>query len=283
MSISVPDLNTANAFVSGAYDRYTSCLTSYELVNTAASAVGGSAGAASTYAVQAVTSLPQQVLGGGTLLVGLVLMVYGYKLVRPVNFAAGSYLGWTASMILLTILAPTLTACPIIIAAGTASALLVGLLCAMHRTSVLAVLGIVAGEMLGDVFFKTFLASVAPEYVAFGCIGFFAVLLAALSAYAGDFAFQVFCAFFGSYLATSNFVKLVLVPYAPNGASYLPFLSFKPEFTQVLVSGQAVFASPYLYGPVLVVLGLTAAGTYAQAAMLAAAKKAEDMQSLIGK
>ena len=200
-----------------------------------------------------------------------------YKLVRPVNFAAGAYLGWTSSLLLLTIFAPTLSSCPAILAVGTCSAVLVGLLCAMNRASVMAVLGVVAGEMLGDVFFKTFLASIAPEYIAFGCIGFFAVLLAVLSAYAGDFAFQCFCAFFGSYLAVCNFTKLVLVPYAPNGEQFLPFLSYKPELTQVMVSGKAIVGSPYLYGPVLVVAALTAFGTWAQVKLLAKAKKYEEM------
>lgn len=187
----MPDLQTANRFISGSYDKYTTCISSYEIVTTATSAVSTQAGAATGLVTQFVGSLPQQVMSGLTLAVGLVLMVYGYKLVRPVNFAAGAYLGWTASLILLTIFAPTLASCPAVLAVGTCSGLLVGLLCAMKRASVMAVLGVVAGEMVGDVFFKTFLASLAPEYVAFGCIGFFAVLLAVLSAYAGDFAFQV--------------------------------------------------------------------------------------------
>jgi len=283
MSISVPSLDAANSFISGSYDRYTSCISSYEIVTQATSVVSTQAGAATGLVTQFVGSLPQQVMSGAALVVGLVLMVYGYKLVRPVNFAAGAYLGWTASLLLLTIFAPALNSCPAILAVGTCSGLLVGLLCAMKRASVLAVLGVVAGEMVGDVFFKTFLASVAPEYVAFGCIGFFAVLLAVLSAYAGDFAFQAFCAFFGSYLAVVNFTKLVLVPYAPNGSQFLPFLSYKPELTQVLVSGQAIAGSPYLYGPALAVLALTAFGTWAQVSLLARAKKAEDLQRLIAK
>lgn len=279
----MPDLQTANAFIAGSYERYTSCISSYEIVTQASSAVSSQAGAASGAVVQFAGSLPTQVFSFLTLAAGLVLMIYGYKLVRPVNFAAGAYLGWTSSLLLLTIFAPTLSSCPAILAVGTCSAVLVGLLCAMNRASVMAVLGVVAGEMLGDVFFKTFLASIAPEYIAFGCIGFFAVLLAVLSAYAGDFAFQCFCAFFGSYLAVCNFTKLVLVPYAPNGEQFLPFLSYKPELTQVMVSGKAIVGSPYLYGPVLVVAALTAFGTWAQVKLLAKAKKYEEMTQLMGR
>jgi hypothetical protein len=80
-----------------------------------------------------------------------------------------------------------------------------------------------------------------------------------------------------------NFTKLVLVPYAPNGSQFLPFLSYKPELTQVLVAGQSMAGSPYLYGPALAVLGLTAFGTWAQVSLLARAKKAEDLQRLIAK
>lgn len=283
MSLEVPDLATANAFVSGSYDKYSSCVASYDIITTTTGAVSAQAGVATSYFVQIASSLPAAIFGTLTMIAGVVLMFYGFKLVRPVNFAAGAYLGWTTSLILLTVFAPNLASCPAILSLGTVSGLLVGVLCAMKRASVMAVLGVVAGEMLGDVFFKTFLASVAPEYVAFGCIGFFAVLLAVLSAYAGDFAFMAFCSFFGAYLAVSNFVKHVLVPYSSGGASYLPFLTFRPELTQMLVSGQTIIGSPYLYGPVLVIALLTAVGTSWQVTMLAKSKKAEDMQGLIGK
>ena len=142
----MPDLQTANRFISGSYDKYTTCISSYEIVTTATSAVSTQAGAATGLVTQFVGSLPQQVMSGLTLAVGLVLMVYGYKLVRPVNFAAGAYLGWTASLILLTIFAPTLASCPAVLAVGTCSGLLVGLLLGLisfvnHAWDTLAALG----------------------------------------------------------------------------------------------------------------------------------------------
>ena len=55
------------------------------------------------------------------------------------------------------------------------------MLCALSRGSVLAVLGLVAGEIVGDVVYKSFLMPFgAPEYAAFFCIGFFAVLAKAM-------------------------------------------------------------------------------------------------------
>ena len=75
-----------------------------------------------------------------------------------------------------------------------------------------SLLGLVAGEIVGDLFYKTFLASVFPDYVAFGCIGFFAVLLAAVAGNLGDFAWKLGCAFFGSYIALVSFIKLVSDP-----------------------------------------------------------------------
>jgi len=282
-SVEVPDLQSANTFIAGSYTKYSTCISSYEVMATASNVITTQAGSISAVAAQQIGSVPEQVISGLTLVVGIILMFLGYKLVRPVNFAAGAYLGYTASLILITIFLPSLSSCPAILATGTVSGLLVGLLCAMKRASVLAVLGVVAGEMIGDLFYKTFLAQILPEYVAFGCIGFFAVLLAVLSAYAGDFAFQAFCGFFGSYLVVVNVIKLVLVPYAPNGQSYLAFLSFKPELTQILVSGQAVAGSPYVLGPVVAVALLTTIGTYAQVVMLAKARQAEDTHRLIGK
>ena len=49
----------------------------------------------------AASSFPSQVFSAGLVLLGGALLLYGYKLVRPVNFAAGAYLGGTLSLLLL--------------------------------------------------------------------------------------------------------------------------------------------------------------------------------------
>ena len=100
---------------------------------------------------------------------------------------------------------------------STTGVLLLGVLCGMKRSSMLVVLGVILGEIVGDNFYKLFLAAYVPEYIAFGCIGFFSVLLAVLMGHVGDFAVKVACAFFGAYMVTCNLVKLALIPYVPGG------------------------------------------------------------------
>ena len=83
----MPDLATANAFVSGSYDKYSSCVASYDIITTTTGAVSAQAGVATSYFVQIASSLPAAIFGTLTMIAGVVLMFYGFKLVRPVNFA----------------------------------------------------------------------------------------------------------------------------------------------------------------------------------------------------
>ena len=86
-------------------------------------------------ASDAMQTLPAQVGNAGVLLLGLIILFYAYKLVRPLNFVAGAWLGVTFSLILMTIFAPYVTACVPIVVVGTACGLLLGVLAAMSRIS----------------------------------------------------------------------------------------------------------------------------------------------------
>jgi hypothetical protein len=173
----VPDVNAANAFVASSYDRYATCLASFGSLAATTSAIGEQASTYSSSISALAASWPSQIFSAGALAIGVALLLYGFKLVRPVNFVAGTYLGGTASLILLQIFAATLTQCAAIVGIASACGLGLGYFCSTKRSSVLIVLGLVVGEIVGDNFYKLFLAGVLPEYVAFGCIGFFAVLV----------------------------------------------------------------------------------------------------------
>jgi len=276
-SLTIPDAATANAFISASYGKYTSCITGFGPVSIVASQTATTVDAA----VAAASSAPSQVFGVLQILVGAAMLVYGYKLVRPINFVAGAYLGATLSLLLLNIFAPALANCPAIVAIGTLCGLGLGVLCALKRESAMLVLGLVSGEIVGDLFFKIFLAGVVPEYVAFGCIGFFAVLLGVLAGRVGDFAFKVACSFFGGYLIIANLLKLLFIPFVPTGASFLAFLSFKPELTAALTGAYTTtLVNPYVYGPTIVLLALTATGSYVQVKLL---RRDEQQSGLIMK
>jgi len=276
----VPDLQTANTFITGSYDKYSQCIINFELLQTVSGVVGQLADPVTSTLTGVAASLPAQVLSATSLALGIGLLAYGYKLLRPLNFIAGAYLGGTATMLLLSIFAPLLTNCLIIVPAATAVGLGLGITCALKRTSVIVVLALVVGEIIGDIFYKTFLAAVAPEYVAFGCIGFFAVLSAVLAGHLGDFAWKLGSAFLGASLVVNNFIKLLIVPYVPDGVKFEAFLAFQPDVTQAVVRASeyqsALFGSPFVYGPALILLVLTAAGTKLQQSLLSASQKVEN-------
>ena len=174
----VPDLATSTAFVVGSVDRFSACLASYGPLTSATATVTDKAGIALSFVTDVASSWPAQVWTAGLVVVGLALLFYGFKMVRPVNFVAGAYCGGTLSLLALNIFVPALSSCGAIVGVGVACGLVLGLLCAMKRGSVLAVIGLVAGEIVGDVAYKTILLPLgAPEYAAFFCIGFFAVLV----------------------------------------------------------------------------------------------------------
>jgi len=286
MSLDVPDLASSKAFFAGSVDRFSTCVSSFGPVTAVSGVVTEKTGVVTGLVTSVTSSWPTQVFSAGIVVLGVMLMLYGFKMVRPVNFAAGAYAGSTTSLLLLNIFAPTLTNCGAIVGVGVACGLLVGLLCALKRGSVLAVLGLVAGEIIGDVVYKTFLLPLrVPEYGAFFCIGFFAVLCAVIVGQVGDFAVQVACAFFGAYMALTSGLKLAatLSP-PPYDAQLLAFGAFKPELSLALADDvDTITGSAFIYGPAIALLVLTAIGTYVQGNLLAASTKPGDMESLIRK
>ena len=264
----------------GSYDKYTQCVVNFQLLQAISGPVGELTAPVTKTIVSTAQSLPAQIMSAAAVLVGVLLLVYGYRLVRPVNFVAGAYLGSVGSLVLLNIFAPALASCPAIVSVATTCGLALGAACSLKREAVLVVLGVVAGDIIGDLFYKTFLATAFPEYVAFGCIGFFAVLAGVLAGHAGDFAWKLGCAFLGADLAVNNFIKLVLVPYVPDGVKFEAFLAFRPDVTQAVQRASeyqgTLFGSPYVYGPVLVLILLTAVGTWLQQGLLTAAQKADN-------
>ena len=285
MSLTIPDLSTSTTFVTSAVDGFGTCVASISTpIASVTTVVTDQTTAATSFITTAAASWPSQVFSVGMLLAGALLLLYGYKMVRPVNFVAGCYLGGTLSLLLLNIFAPTLTSCAAIVATGAASGLLLGFLCALKRASMLTLLGLVAGEILGDVAYKTFLLPLgAPEYAAFFCIGFFAVLLAVLVGQVGDFSVKLVCSFFGAYLVLTNSLKLA-APYVPSpyGDGLLAFNAFKPELSNALAKSTytTLIGSPYVYGPAIALALLTALGTYIQVKSL---KADESLESLIRK
>jgi len=192
------------------------------------------------------------------------------------------------SLLLLKIFAPALTGCAVIVPVATVCGLTVGVLCALKREAVLVVLGLVAGEIVGDIFYKFLLSSITPEYVVFGCIGFFAVLMAALFGHIGDFAWKLGCAFFGAYLIIVSILKLVFIPYVPNGFKFNDFITFQPDFLSRKggESASTILGSPFMWGPTIALVGLTIGGTWLQVRLLKQAQLAAintDKEQLISK
>lgn len=285
MSVDVPDVDAANAFVTGAYERFSTCLTTFGAVSEAIESTKDLTVEGIHKGRDTFLSFPAMVLNSTQLLIGVALCFYGFKLVRPVNFVAGAFLGSTTSLILLSIFAPALDACPPVVGIALASGLVLGLLCAAARTSMMVVLGLVAGEICGDLFYKTVLAGAGlPPFMAYASIGFWAVLLAVLFGYVGDFSWKLGCAFLGAYSIVVNAIKIGM-PYLPDGAKFAAFLAFKPEPTAFVDNaasyGQTIAGSPFVYGPTLALLVLTAVGTYTQVRLLRAANLEADRKSLI--
>ena len=60
MSVTVPDLGTANAYVQGSVDKYAACFNSYAVLSTAYTTVSGTVGGAYGTALGVTTSWPSQ-------------------------------------------------------------------------------------------------------------------------------------------------------------------------------------------------------------------------------
>ena len=126
----MPDLQTANDFIRNSYSQYTQCVTGIGLVTQ----ITGIASGVATPVVDGYKTLTAQVINSALLVEGVTLLTLGYKLIRPVNFVAGAYLGGTVSMLLLKIFLPAVANCLATITLVSASGLLLGVLCMAKRT-----------------------------------------------------------------------------------------------------------------------------------------------------
>ena len=79
----------------------------------------------------------------------------------------------------------------------------------------------------------------------------------------------------------------VLIPYVPGGVEFESFVDFQPDVTQAIAKAGTysgtVLGSPYIYGPTLVLIALTTAGTWLQVTLLKAAQRASDQELLLRK
>ena len=100
----------------------------------------------------------------------------------------------------------------------------------------------------------------------------------------GDFAWKLGCAFFGSYITISSFIKVAMLPL--GFTQFEAFIAFRPEPATVIArAGEhagTIFGSPFVYGPVLLLIASTAAGTWVQVKLLKR-EETSDRERLIGR
>jgi len=139
-----------------------------------------------------------------------------------------------------------------------------------------AAIGIVVGEVIGRLFYSLTLQPLgAPEYLAFSCIGFFAVVVACLLYHIGDPTWIVVCSIAGSYLLVASLLQLCIAPILPQ-MGVQRFAEFRwPDITELGSSYYNREYARYIAGdaaiwlPLLLVLGLAAYGYAKQQALLA--------------
>jgi len=234
-------------------------------------AVSAQTEAVQSVVVPSLASWPPQVFFALAILTGALLLLAGFALIRPINFCVGCYIGGSLAILALTLFAPPDTECGIIIGVPLVSALLAGALFAWKRGSMFAVMGLIAGELVGRVFFHVTLARLhAPEYIAFACVGFFAVVLSCFFFYVGDGIWICACSFTGAYIAVANFLQLLVVPFFPN-LHLDHFIDLQwPEITKLSDAEYRGYmvryftSEPAIFVPLLVVCLLGAFGAYFQ-------------------
>jgi len=229
--------------------------------------------------MSSITSWHPSVFSLLTMIGGLVLLTVGFMLVRPINFFVGAYIGGSISLLLLTLFAPATTTCLTIVGVPGGFALVIGALCAWKRGSMFALIGLVIGEIVGRLFYNLTLKQIgAPEYLAFSCIGFFAVVIACTMFYMGDLTWIFGCSLAGAYFLVSRTLQLALLPFFPE-AGFDRFVSFEwPDVTRLhdgfYMAHYAAYltADAVIYVPLALMLVLAFLGTWLQFKLLAARK-----------
>jgi len=274
------DLDAATSVVSGAYGKFANCALTFDWIKMATKQVIGEEELLEASLASSITSWHPSIFTLLTMLLGVVLLLVGFMFVRPVNFGVGAYIGGSVSLLLLTLFAPATTGCATIVGVPVLIALLLGGICAWKRGSMFAVIGLVAGEVIGRLFFNLTLKGLgAPEYLAFSCIGFFAVVVACLMFYVGDLTWIVGCSVGGAYLLVSRTLQLTtyfrpdwglgaFVEFVWPDVTRLHDAYFMHRYAAYLVS------APAIYVPLGLVCVLALFGTWFQLKLLAARKAA---------
>lgn len=197
---------------------------------------------------------------------GILLVLFGYTLARPASLAAGGYLGGTVALLMLGIFAPAIEGCATILSVAGMGALIFGLICTLNRSVLLAVLGLIAGELIGRLLYKTVLQDLGvPVSGGYFFLGFFALLAAVLATQVGCLFVTICTALLGSYLCVGVLTEMVLVPYVDQG--YLEFLVFSPlgmSLESMDRDIEQLSATHYLYVPLIAVLLLALFGSATQ-------------------
>jgi hypothetical protein len=205
--------------------------------------------------VQATQSVPAQAFSIAGFIAAMLLLFLGIYLVRAVNFICGFYVGSSLAMFLLDLFAmgtPLMDECAVLLAIVSGSALLVGIICLMKRRSMYALIGLVAGEIVGKFVYHLVLENSGyGTNTLYVSIGFFAVVGAYAAKEVGDLAWMICTALMGAYFATTAFVELVIIPYVPDGANYAAFLAYRPapSVTSIDTQVKDVSTSKYLWAP----------------------------------
>jgi len=270
-------LSSAENFVTSTYSRYATCGMTFGPINALVTAVMGEEEDLSVALANAANTWPMPLTRTILLLIGVSMALYGFALVRPFNFAAGAYLGGTLTLLLLGVVAPPSTTCWVIVVLPLLAAIAAGVVCASKRSSLFAVFGLVAGEVIGRVFYNLLLAPVGlPELLAYSCIGFFAVLCSVGAYYVGDVVWIFATAFIGAHLGVSALLEMLVVPWAPGFSVYLR-ISW-PDLSMIHSAEYVGQYLSYLTGdlallfPFLLVCGLAVAGFYAQLKLIKTGK-----------
>ena len=168
------DLDSASEVVSQAHSQFITCAMSFGPVAQTAALIIGKHEEVRSHS----QTWGQEVWDGLLVAAGLVILFFGFASVRPVNFAFGTYLGGSLSLLLMTLFGPLQADCAFVFGVPLMSALASGLLFVWKESSMFAVFGLFAGELAGRLVFDFLLAPTgAPDYLAYSCIGFFSVVV----------------------------------------------------------------------------------------------------------
>jgi len=181
------------------------------------------------------------------LVASLLVLLFGFALVRPVNFVFGTYLGGVVMLSLLGQFARDADSCLLTVGVTAAGALGFGAVFALFRKSMYAVLGAIFGNAVGNVALAAALSSsgwsldpALQQDVRYFFMGFCTVLGTLCLWHVGETAWVFGTAIVGSYFAVVAAISLGL-PYLPDGQWLAAFVAYRPTSQDAVLS---IFSSP---------------------------------------